>query len=388
MGMENRQTAYENLIVLAERQGYVTFENIMDCADEYSLPIQDFDWLSNSITTRGILVYSEAPAHNVSSEEDDFDDFAQSDYDAVYTRIIELSPSLESFVSYVKSVIPPQRGEIGQLKYQIVDGNAYARERMIEMHLRIALRVALQRAETYDMDIEDAVGYACIGLVTAVDKYDPDTSGAFASYASLWIIQNISRAQSTQRLLVYYPIHQKEGYFTMYPLLKSQGCIGCERLKNCAYAVSVVLEKIECSLEEAKNVLDQMISDARIEDLLGLYVNEDDEDSPRDTNIGTILGNLSSETILSNEDALSAVQKKTLQEEVASILSKLTTKEEQVLRLRYGFDGRERTLEEVGTEFNVTRERIRQIEGKALRKLRHPSNDDGTISLDRLDSIE
>ena len=80
-----------------------------------------------------------------------------------------------------------------------------------------------------------------------------------------------------------------------------------------------------------------------------------------------------SETILSNEDALSAVQKKTLQEEVASILSKLTTKEEQVLRLRYGFDGHERTLEEVGTKFNVTRERIRQIEGKALRKLRHPS---------------
>ena len=295
--MENRQTAYENLIALAERQGYVTFENIMDCADEYSLPIQDFDWLSNSITTRGILVYSESPANNVSSEEDDFDDFAQSDYDAVYTRIIELSPSLESFVSYVKSVIPPQRGEIGQLKYQIVDGNAYARERMIEMHLRIALRVALQRAETYDMDIEDAVGYACIGLVTAVDKYDPDTSGAFASYASLWIIQNISRVQSTQRPLVYYPVHQKEGYFTMYPLLKSQGCIGCERLKNCAYAVSVVREKIECSLEEAKKILDQMIPDARIEDLLGLYANEDDEGSPKDTNIGTILGKLSSETV-------------------------------------------------------------------------------------------
>ena len=59
--MENRQTAYEKLIELAEKQGYVTFDNIMDCADEYSLPIQDFDWLSNSITTRGILVYSEAP---------------------------------------------------------------------------------------------------------------------------------------------------------------------------------------------------------------------------------------------------------------------------------------------------------------------------------------
>ena len=73
--MENRQTAYEKLIELAEKQGYVTFDNIMDCADEYSLPIQDFDWLSNSITTRGILVYSEAPTRNVPSDEDDFDDF-------------------------------------------------------------------------------------------------------------------------------------------------------------------------------------------------------------------------------------------------------------------------------------------------------------------------
>ena len=370
MGMKNRQSAYENLISLAEIQGYITFENIMDCADEYSLPIQDFDWLSNSLTTRGILVYSEAPSHNVSYAEDDFDDFAQSNYDVVYTRIIELSPSLESFISYVKSVIPPQKGEISQLKYQIVDGNAYARKRMIEMHLRIALRVALQRAETYDMDIEDAVGYACIGLVTAVDKYDPDTSGAFASYASLWIIQNISRVQSTQRPLVYYPVHQKERYFTMYPLLKSQGCIGCEQLKNCAYAVSAVREKIKCSLEETKKILEQMIPDISIEDLLRLYANEDFN---RDINIGTILGSLSSETILSNEDALSAVQKKLLQEEVASILSKLTMKEEQVLRLRYGFDGRERTLEEVGSKFNVTRERIRQIEGKALRRLRHPS---------------
>lgn len=370
MGMKNRQTAYENLIALAEIQGYITFENIMDCADEYSLPIQDFDWLSNSLTTRGILVYSEAPSHNVSYAEDDFDDFAQSNYDVVYTRIIELSPSLESFISYVKSVIPPQKGEISQLKYQIVDGNAYARKRMIEMHLRIALRVALQRAETYDMDIEDAVGYACIGLVTAVDKYDPDSSGAFASYASLWIIQNISRVQSTQRPLVYYPVHQKERYFTMYPLLKSQGCIGCEQLKNCAYAVSVVREKIKCSLEETKKILEQMIPDISIDDLLRLYANEDFN---RDINIGTILGSLSSETILSNEDALSAVQKKLLQEEVASILSKLTMKEEQVLRLRYGFDGRERTLEEVGSKFNVTRERIRQIEGKALRRLRHPS---------------
>jgi len=244
---------------------------------------------------------------------------------------------------------------------------------MIEMHLRLALRVALQRAETYDMDIEDAIGYACIGLVIAVDKYDPDTSGAFASYASLWMIQNISRVQSTQRPLIYYPVHQKEGYFAMYPVLKAHDCIGCERLNECAYAISMVQEKIECSPDEAKKILDQMIPDAQIEDLLELFENYDEEDTPRDTLIDTLLSNLSEETILSDEDALSTVQKNALKEEVASVLSKLTPKEERVLRLRYGFDGHERTLEEVGAEFNVTRERIRQIEGKALRKLRHPS---------------
>ena len=159
----------------------------------------------------------------------------------------------------------------------------------------------------------------------------------------------------------------------MYPLLKSQGCIGCEGLKNCAYAVSVVREKIECSLEEAKKILEQMIPDARIEDYLETSASGDEDVYSRDTIMGAVLSSLSTETVLSDEEVLSTVLKKSLQEEVASALSKLTPKEERVLRLRYGFDGRERTLEEVGTEFHVTRERIRQIEAKALRRLRHPS---------------
>ena len=79
----------------------------------------------------------------------------------MYDRIVELSPSLETFVNFVRTVVPPQWGEIKQLKYQVVDGNSYARARMIEMYLRLALRYALQRAEMFDMDIEDAVGYAC-----------------------------------------------------------------------------------------------------------------------------------------------------------------------------------------------------------------------------------
>lgn len=373
MGTDKRQFAYEELIALAEKQGYVTFDNIMDCADDYSLPIQDFDWLSNSITTRGILVYSDVPSHQAPTDDEEYDDYAQSDYEAVYTRILELSPSLDSLVSYVKTVMPPQRSEIKQLKYQIVDGNSYARERMIEMHLRLALRVALQRAEAYDMDIEDAVGYAYTGLIVAVDKYDPDTSGAFDSYAALWILQNISREQSTQRPLVYYPVHKKEDYFTMYPILKTHGCIGCDNLRRCMEARELVLNKIGCSDEEATKILEQMVPDERIDDLFEAYTDDMDEPIQKDISLGVLLSYISSETIASEDDAFIYMQNRMLAEDIHESLSTLAPKEERVLRLRYGLEGHECTLEEVGAIFNVTRERIRQIEARAMRKLRHPS---------------
>lgn len=210
MGKDIRQEAFNYLIDLANKQGYVTFDEIMDCADEHDLPIQDFDWLSNSITSRGILVYSESPSSASAVDDDEYDDFAQSDYEAVYKRIVELNPSLEPFINDVRDIIPPQRLELKQLKYQVVDGNEYARSRMIEMHLRIALRVALQRAEAFDMDIEDAIGYACIGLIIAVDKYDPDTSGAFASYATLWICKTYHENKPHAVLLFIIPYIKKK----------------------------------------------------------------------------------------------------------------------------------------------------------------------------------
>lgn len=230
MGRDLRQEALTYLLEKADKYGYVTFDDIMDCADANSLPIQYFDWLSSAITTRGVLIYDEAPTIGnrivQNNEDDEYNDYAQSDYEYVYDRIIELDGSLREFVSEIRSIKPPQWKEFSQLKYQLIEGNPHARNRMIEMHLRIALRIALQRTEAYDMDIEDAIGEACIGLVTAVDKYDPDTNGAFGSYAAMWILQNISRRQSTQRVLMYYPVHKKDTYFSAYPLLKAGGYAG------------------------------------------------------------------------------------------------------------------------------------------------------------------
>ena len=99
MGIEQRKSAYEELLELANKQGYVTFDDIMDAADRFSLPIQDFDWLSSSITTYGIIVYSEKPTSTKQAfnygDDDELDDFAQSDYEAIYSRIVELNPSLK-----------------------------------------------------------------------------------------------------------------------------------------------------------------------------------------------------------------------------------------------------------------------------------------------------
>lgn len=365
MEANSRQDAYQSLVSLAEKQGYVTFDNIMDCADDYSLSIQDFDWLSNAITTRGILVYSENP--NLQSTDDtEYDDYAQSDYEAVYSRIIELCPSMENFVTKVRNILPPQYGEISRLKYQILDGNLHARSRMIEMHLRIALRIALARAEMYDVGVEDVVGDACIGLVYAVDKYDPDTSGPFSSYASLWILQNISRVQENQRPLVYYPVHRKEKYFNAFPYIKARGCIGCEEAISCLDLREFVVEKVGYSSAEAEYVISQMIPLNSLQELIEYEERRDELEEKQDT----LIVSLHSLAFDKEDEMLMEVYKAQRLEIVEKTLDTLRPREAEVIRLRYGFYGREMTLEEVGQRIGVTRERIRQIEAKALRKLR------------------
>jgi RNA polymerase primary sigma factor len=376
MGRDLRQEALAYLLDKADKQGYVTFDDIMDCADANSLPIQDFDWLSSAITTRGILVYDEAPTASnriaQDSEDDDYNDYAQSDYESVYDRIIELDESLRDFVTEVRNIKPPQWKEFSQLKYQVTEGNLHARERMIEMHLRIALRIALQRAEAYDMDIQDAVGEACIGLVTAVDKYDPDTNGAFGSYAAMWILQNISRRQPTQRALMYYPVHKKDPYFSAYPLLKAAGYAGdIESLRN-PEVYKLLEEKLSFTNEQTEDVLYATIPFESYEQVCSMFLENDDvfekhdseEDDPR----------LYPQELILEDDTYEKVSEITLKEQLVEVLGTLNERERQVLELRYGLNGgSEKTLEEVGAIFNLTRERIRQIEAKALRKLHHPS---------------
>lgn len=372
MSEDVRQDAYEKLLSIAEKQGYLTLDDIMDIAGESALPLNDVDWLSNSVITRGILVYDEKPhKENIVTADEEYDDFAQTDYNAMFERIVKTEPSLAMFVNEIKNIKPPQAGELNRLIYQAQEGNTYARNRIAKMHLRVALKIALQRAEQFEADLIDCVGDACVGLLTAIDRYDPSANGAFLSYASLWMLQNISREQPSQRPQVYYPVHKKEQYFTMYPMLRKEGCVDCKKILECRKVRELICKRLECSNEQTQDVIWQIIPFISYEQLIeemffsyhNIFEKHYDKDGIRF--VCDLLKYDDSEDIVIYED-----MKKT----IGHILNTLKERESAVLRRRFGFiDGRERTLEEIGKEFGITRERVRQIEVKALRKLRHPS---------------
>ena len=358
MERDNRQDALNQLLTIATANGYVTFDDIMRCADDNFLSIGEFDWLSEMAGARNIIIYDEAP--KPVSSDDEFDDYALVDYEKTFIEAIEMCPELEPLIDDIRGIMPPQRGEVSRLKYQVQEGNVHARERMTEMYLRLALRIAVSRSKTYDLDLEETVGDAFVGLLLAVDKYDPDHSGSFISFASLWIYQNISREQSTKNPNIYFPVHRKEWFYTMYPLLKERGCTKCAQFFRCKKVVDWICEKIQCRREQAYDLLMASFPSLSLDELIKI----EKEDS-------YFADLISDKSALDMSETISFAS---LKERLMDALSTLTPREEKVLKLRFGIeDGRSKTLEEVGQKFNVTRERIRQIETKALRKLRHPS---------------
>lgn len=377
------ESALANLIQLSSEKGFLVFDDIYDVADKWNLSIRDVDYLSSSIATRGILVYDEAPVTNAAgSSEDDYDDYAQRDYEAVFNRVIELDPGLEDFINTVRAVVPPQAREMDQLKYQVQEGNLYARERVIQMHLRFAVRIALQRAEIYDCEIADTLQEACIGLVMAVDRYDPDSSGPFGSYASLWILQNIERAQATQRPIVYYPVHKKEGYFTMYPILKENGYLDSDIWTD-PDVRRLIQDRLGCGINQVEDIIQQSMPIESLEAIYGMFLKNIENDEIQDDVFENIIEteiqddvfqNINLDAFYWNDDIYEEIEERVLRETLENLMAELTSREQEVLKARYGFeDGVEKTLEEIGQTFGVTRERIRQIEAKAIRKLLHPT---------------
>lgn len=210
-------------------------------------------------------------------------------------------------------------------------------------------------------------------MMTAVDKYDPNENGSFGSYSTLYMLQNISREQSTVNSLFYYPVHKKEDCYSVYPILKERGCFTCDGFGQCEQMDSLIVEKLHCSIEELLGIYEMLLPsfslETEYERFLSAY-NRMEVD-------GGDVSRIQNHTAFSfeEEDAwIDRITSQSLRIAMQSALAKLTPREAQILSLRYGLmEGIEHTLADVGKALNVTRERIRQIEVNALQKLKHPS---------------
>ena len=239
------------------------------------------------------------------------------------------------------------------LAKRMLDGDQEAKDMLIEANLRLVVSIA-KRYLGRGMQFLDLIQEGNLGLIKAVDKFDHSKGFKFSTYATWWIRQAITRAIADQARTIRIPVHMVE---TINRLVRVQRSLIQELGRE--PEVEEIAEEMGLPVEKVREI--QKISQEPVS--LEKPIGEEE-----DSHLGDFIP---------DEDALSPADQVAytlLKEQLLEAMSGLTPREEKVLRLRFGLDdGRQRTLEEVGREFNVTRERIRQIEAKALRKLRHPS---------------
>ncbi len=328
-----------DIITDYKKRGTITTEALCDRLEKVEMTDEQMENMSKVIEDAGIQVIDET-----SQEQELYDQLVKE---------ISMDDPVKMYLKDIGRVPLLSGDEEIVLAKRMADGDLEARKILAEANLRLVVSIA-KRHVGRGMHFLDLIQEGNMGLMKAVEKFDYERGYKLSTYATWWIRQAITRAIADQARTIRIPVHMVE---TIHKLARVTRTL-TQDLGRDPYPSEIAEEM---GIPESRVIEIQKIS----QDPVSLETPIGEED---DSHLGDFI-------VDENAQAPSeVVEKSILKEQLITVLDTLTPREEKVLRLRYGIDdGRPRTLEEVGKEFNVTRERIRQIEAKALRKLRHPS---------------